>query len=396
VPVLPPTRFAHPGGQPLDVIAALDTIALGAARARVAARLGDPDPFGFRTALASAAPGLVPAAEGTALTPDAADAVLLGAALALDRPDPAFAGLFAGRPPGPRARAVPIDDARFTFLRFQRGEPPPAPAWGPVESWSVGEIGDEPIATVRCIVALPDGVALGSDYGLVLWRRGRFEAFPWPAGCRREARRVEAMVLHGSVLVVATSQATVRWDFRATPTFQKHPQDDEGGWDEVRCLHTDGPSLLAGFRTGLVGGAHVGLREVFALADLPGGVVVAGTVAGELHVLGADAPPRTLATGRHQPVRHLAFADGVLHAAAGNRHHRWDGAAWTSCAPEPTAFAVDRRGRLWMLAEGRLFAWTRGGPIAIPVPLDRPWSLCAAGDRLWIGGRERVWALPIR
>lgn len=394
---LPPTAFAHPGGLPVAIVEALDTTALGAARARVAARLGNPDPFHFRSALGAAPAEAIAAQAGRELTPDVADAVLLRAAAARPEPELALAGLFAGRPPGPRARAVFLDDARYTFLRFPRAGPPPPPAWGTASSWSTAEIGDEAVATIRCALALPDGgMALGSDYGLTLWRKGRFEAFPWPAGCRREARRVEAMVMHGGALQVATSQALVRWDFRGEPTFQKHPLDQEGGWDEVRCLHTDGPRLLAGFRTGLTGMPGVALPEVFALAELPGGVIAAGTGDGALHMLGAPEPLARLSSGKHQPVRHLAFADGELHVAAGGMHHRWTGAAWSRAAPEPTAFAADGHGRLWMLAEGRCFVHTRRGVVPVPLVLERPWCLAATADRLWIGGRERVWSLPIR
>lgn len=398
---LPRTAFAHPGGTPAALLDALDAMALGAARARVAARLGNPDPFHFREALATAASDeraheTIPAQAGSVLTPDAADAALVRASQGREAPEPTLAGLFAGRPPGPRTRAVPIDDARYRFLRFALAEPPAPPAWRSDGNWTAAEIGDEPVATIRCIVALPDGVALGSDYGLTLWRKGRFEPFPWPAGCRREARRVEAMVVHAGALWIATSQALVRWNFRAEPTFQKHPQDHDGGWDELRALHSDGPRLLAAFRTGLTGFPEHGPAEVFSMAELPGGTVVAGTGEGTLYVLGTSEPARSFATGRPQPVRHLAFAGGELHVAAGGKHHRWDGSFWASAAPEPTAFAVDGRGRLWLLAEGKLFVRTPGGTIPVSIEMERPWCLCAAGDRLWIGGRERVWSLAIR
>ena len=56
----------------------------------------------------------------------------------------------------------------------------------------------------------------------------------------------------------------------------------------------------------------------------------------------------------------------------------------------------DRRGRLWSLLDGKVTVATREGTKVVPAPVERPWSLCAAGDRLWIGGRERVAALTIR
>ncbi|MSQ03561.1 MAG: hypothetical protein EXR71_17010 [Myxococcales bacterium] len=397
---LPPTRYAHAGGSPASLLAQLDSTALGLARARVAASLGDPDPFALRSALgeriAVGDEAPIGPSTGAALDADEADAVLLAAAIDAGSAPLGLWGLFAGRLPGPRTRAVPIDDDRFGCLGFPRAEPPPRPAWGELRSWSCAELGDETVATVRCVVEIPGGVALGSDYGLTLWEAGRFRPFPWPVGARREARRVEAMTVHAGSLWVATSQGLVRWDFRSEPTVKKHAADAEGGWDELRCLLSTPNGVLRAFRTGLVGGADggadgAGLAEVFALAAAPGGVVYAGTAGGDVHVVGGGPVHRC-----GGPVRHLAFADGELHVAAGDRHHRFDGARWLSSPPEPTAFAVDRRGRLWMLAEGKLFTWTRGGALAIPVSLDRPWSLCAAADQLWIGGRERVWALPLR
>ncbi len=397
-PALPASRFARPAGTPAAIVAALDAAGLGLARARVAARLGNPDPFAVRAALGALA--LVgdtiplPEAEGAPVTPEVADAALVAAAVALGRPEPALTGLFAGRPPGPAVRAVPVDDARFTALRFPRGEPPPPALIGATESWSVAELGDVAVATVRCIVEVPGGVALGSDYGLTIWKNGRFTPFPWPAGCRREARRVEAMALDRGALWVATSQALVRWDFRGEPTIRKHGADEEEGWDELRCLLAGPNGLLRGYRTRFDGGDAP--PDVFALVEVPGGAVYAGTGAGELHVVDACGPLRSFASGPHQPVRHLAFADGALHVAAGGRHHRFDGASWSSTAPEPTAFSVDRRGRLWSLLDGKVTVATREGTKVVPAPVERPWSLCAAGDRLWIGGRERVAALTIR
>lgn len=393
---LPHTRYAHPGGSPSSLLADLDGIALGLARARIAAALGDPDPFALRAALggriARGDDASIEPSAGVRLDSDEADAVLIAAAVAAGAPPPGLWGLFAGRLPGTRTRAVPIDDARFGCLRFPRAEPTPRPAWGEIRTWSTRELGDEPIATVRCAVEIPGGVALGSDYGLTLWEGERFRPFPWPAGARREARRVEAMAVHRGALWVATSQSLVRWDFRGEPTVKKHGADAEEGWDELRCLLSTPSGLLRGFRTGLVDGADArGLPEVFALVTAPGGVVYGGTAGGDVHVIGGGPVHRC-----RGPIRHLAFAEGELHVAGGERHHRFNGARWTSSEPEPTAFAVDRRGRMWMLAEGKLFVWTRAGALAIPVVLDRPWTLCAAGDQLWIGGRERAWALPLR
>lgn len=369
------------------MLARLDAEALGLARARVAAHLGHPDPFHVRQWLATATAS-VAARDGLTLTPDAADAVLVRAAVERGAPATLLAGLFAGRPPGPQARAV---GAPFPCFRFPQGRPPPPARVGRLDAWSCRDIGDDPSATVRCAVAIPGGVALGSDYGLTTWRDGQFKPFPWPEGARREARRVEAMVVHAGALVVATSQSLVRWDFRGEPVVKKHAADEEGGWDELRCCLSSGPRLYMGWRTRLEGGQ--GPAETFALCEAEG-VVYAGTGAGEIFLVDGgklcDLSPE-----RAAPVRHLAYADGRLYAAAGGLTHVYDGVAWGAAAPEATAFAVDRWQRLWSIAEGRLFVTTRRGPAPVHADLERPWSLAATGDSLWIGGKGRVWRLRL-
>ncbi|MDP2307256.1 MAG: hypothetical protein Q8P18_14615 [Pseudomonadota bacterium] len=391
------TRFAVPSGPVDRVLEALDETGLGLARARIAARLGDPDPFHVRAALAAAG-ATVAGTTGLALTSDAADAALLAADVARGGPpDPALAGLFAGRPPGPCARAVPVDDPRLSWLRWQFRPTRPARV-GAVSSWSAAEIGDTDVATVRCVLALPGGgVALGSDYGLTLWKNGAFTPFPWPLGSRREARRVESMAVNRGHLYVATSQALYVWDFAAKVTSRRHGADEEDGFDDLNVLLSTGERLYLGYRTRFEGG--VGPPDTLAMAADPAGVVYAGTRDGELHVI-SDAPDgggpiRSFADHKPRPVRHLAWAEGSLWVAALGTLHRFDGASWSAAGPEPTALAVDSEGRLWALAEGRLHVLTHGTLVPVTVPLERPWSLTAVPGALWIGGRERVWRVEI-
>jgi hypothetical protein len=158
-----------------------------------------------------------------------------------------------------------------------------------------------------------------------------------------------------------------------------------------------GGRLYTGYRTRFDGG-H-GPKDAIALAADPAGVVFAGTRSGELHVADGGGPIRVFSDGKPRPVRHLAFAAGALWVAAANTLHRFDGAAWTARGPEPTALAVDPDGRLWALAEGHLFALAGAGADwaleAVDVPLERPWSLAATGDAVWIGGRERAWRIAV-
>lgn len=384
------TRFAIPSGDANAVRDALDRAGLGLARARVAERLGRPDPFHIRAALLEG--GDVVGCAGAPVTADAADAALLAASAGAAPPDPRLAGLFAGRPPGPLTRAVPVDDPAATWLRWPRRPVRPARigAW---KRWSTAEIGDVDVATVRSVLPIPGGVALGSDYGLTLARGERFEPFPWPAGARREARRVEAMALHERVLFVATSQALYEWDFKGPVRSRRHGADKEDGYDDLNALLSANGRLYAGYRTRFEGGA--GPEDTLALAEDPTGVVFAGTRDGALHVVDGCGPIRRFGDHKPRPVRHLAFAEGALWVAAAGALHRFDGASWSTRSPEPTGLAVDPEGRLWALAEGALHVLEGDTLRRVDVPLERPWALAAVPGALWIGGREQVWRVAI-
>lgn len=386
------TRFAIPSGPAGAVRVALDTSGLGLARARVAAALGEPDPFHVRTACLAG--GDVVGCDGDVVSADAMDAALLAA----DRGgEPRIAGLFAGRPPGPMARSIPVDDPTRTWLKWQTSPTRPA-RLGAVKSWTTAQIGDTDVATVRCVQPLPGGrVALGSDYGLTIVTSSRsedtFTPFPWPLGSRREARRVEAMAVHEGALHVATSQTSYVWDFGGKVSSKRYGADKEDGYDDLNALLSVGSRLYTAYRTRFEGG--VGPDDALSLAADPSGVVFAGTRDGELHVIDGCGPIRRFADHKPRPVRHLAFAEGALWVAAREALHRFDGAAWTERGPEPTGFTVDGFGRLWALAEGKLHVLRDGWIAPVDVALERPWSIAAVPGALWIGGRERVWKIEL-
>lgn len=402
-----PTRFAIARGRAHDVLVALERAGVSLAAARLASRLGNPDPFHLRAALVDV-PGdaQVEGCGGEELDRDGVIASLVAAidADVATEADPMLTGLLAFHTPGPRLRSV-VPRVALRGLRWgshgalHAEEPPPA-SLGAVDRWSTSAIGDHEAATVRAILALPDGsVALGSDYGLTLARQGAFRPFPWPAGARREARRVETMAHHAGELVIGTSQALFVMDARGNVRSTRHPADDEGGQDELLTLFSTGGRLLQGWRTRLLGG-H-GPRDVLAMVQDPSGTVYAGTRSGEVVVVdgtpegGSPACIAQLGGERRRPVRHLAFARNALWAAAAGACHRFDGAAWVTVADvEPTAMNVDRAGRLWMIADGAL--WSVEGPLGqeswLPwdVPVDRPWCLAAAEDALWVGGHGQL------
>lgn len=389
------TRFAVPSGPAAAVRRQLEDAGLGAGRARVAAQLGFPDPFHLLPLLAEAGEGPVVGAAGERLDTDAATAALVAAAGARGgEADEALRGIFAFRPPGPRTRA--LGGALPAALRW-RGTDPPPPRLGPLSTWTLDQIGDEAVATVRCVGRWRGGVALGSDYGLVLAEHERFAGFPWPRGARREARRVEALAEGDGTLHVATSQALYTWDGRGEPKSRRHGADQEEGFDDLLALlHRDG-RLYAAYRTRFEGGE--GPPDVISLVADPSGVVYAGTRNGELHVIDGGGPLRSFREpggGKPRPVRHLAWADGALFVAAAGALHRFDGVGWeTLPGSEPGGLGVDEEGRLWVIREGQLWLWWLGELVPVPARLERPWALGAAPGALWIGGVGRVWRLAL-
>jgi hypothetical protein len=115
---------------------------------------------------------------------------------------------------------------------------------------------------------------LGSDYDLTLWRAGRFMAFPFPQGARRESRRVESMAVHDGVLHIATMRSRFEWPFRGQAAGKGHPLDGAGGFDDLRAVFSDGARLLMGWRLRLIGG--VGPPESIAFVTAWGRTFASG------------------------------------------------------------------------------------------------------------------------
>lgn len=257
------------------------------------------------------------------------------------------------------------------------------------QHWSAEQLGQPAHATFRALLPIPGGLALGTDYGLVLWRDQRFEPFPFPVGARREMRAVNDLALHDGTLWVATERGQFSWPFSGTAAGKGFPQDGAGGFDDLRALHAAPGRLLRAWRTHLDGGAGPpeGLSFCTAWQDR----VFMGTRDGLLHHVDGDLIRRFELRGKGRPVRHLAYACGHVWAAAAEALWRWDGSTWTSTPGEPVAMAVDARDRLWTLAQGRLWCSAYGDwPVRVDVDLQRPWQLAAIDDTLWVGRRGGV------
>lgn len=300
--------------------------------------------------------------------------------------------LFAGREPGPRARAVPVDlDAdhpAVAGLRF--AAPPGVPVrFGAVERWSNAQIGLPDDATPRVFATHGDALAIGSDRGLALWREG-FVPFPWPEGSRRS--RIEALAHADGVLAVATPEAWFELPPDGRVRSRRLPDDGDGGRDDVRVILGHGDRRWVGWRCRFEGGD--GPPDVLALTR-GAGVVWAGTREGVLHVIDGG-PIRTFGDPKRRPIRHLAFARGALWVAVDGGLHRFDGATWSRTDVEPTALHADDAGRLWLVRDGAVHVIADATPAPVPVPVARPWCVHVHAGRLWIGhpGGVTTVALP--
>jgi hypothetical protein len=252
--------------------------------------------------------------------------------------------------------------------------------------WTSEELGLARPATVRCMLSLGSGdLALGSDYGMVLLRGDQTLPFPFPAGARREMRRVESLAEHEGVLHVATARGSFSWPFLGEAAGRGLPRDGQGGFDDLRAVHRAPWGLLRGWRTHLEGAQGPG--ECIAFASL-GERVFAGTLDGRVVELFEDRPSRELRViergGKGRPVRYLAGQHGCLWLACDGQHLRWDGQAWAGDEVEPYGYAVEP-GRLWAIARGGLWLSTGGWLQPVEVDLVRPWALVVHRGDLFVG-----------
>jgi hypothetical protein len=252
-----------------------------------------------------------------------------------------------------------------------------------VNPWSSGELALPDDATVRLVVGVPGGLALGSDMGasLLLGPPWRAEVVPFPPGSRRS--RVEAMAWHAGTLHLATTEVRFAWDLHGEVRSQRLPSDGHDGRDDVRSMLSVGERLLVGSRCRFEGGA--GPPDAIALAADPSGRALAGTLDGRLWAIDGGEIRRFESRGKARPLRHVAWALGAWWIAAGGALWRWDGgSAWDPTPGEPTAL-LGTRDALWAVREGRVDvydgrAWRPAG-----VAVARPWCLAEAHGHVWIG-----------
>jgi hypothetical protein len=267
-----------------------------------------------------------------------------------------------------------------------------------VQSWSSAELFEVPDATIRVLVAIPAGLAIGADQGLSLYQKGRFFPFPWPEGIHN--RRVEALAFGEGGLHIGLLRSRCFWDFKNPPVFFSHPSDSEGGWDELACIYSGSNGMLFAYRERLVGA--VGPPDILAMAGDTSSIY-AGTRKGELWRLGESQPFKIFETegkGRgisglkRRPVRQLAWSKAGLYVAAAGALHCFNGKSWQVLLPEPTSLTADPLGRLWGVVEGKVAVLEEGWSF-IKLDVVRPWSLCWAEDALWVGEVGRLWRVEV-
>ena len=269
--------------------------------------------------------------------------------------------------------------------------------------WATAQLGLPAHATVRCLLPLPDGgMALGSDYGMALWRGGDMTPFPFPEGARRESRRVESMAVHGGQLYVASAKNRYTWPFEGEARGRSLPRDPLGVVDDLRAFHvTADGRLLTAWRTRLDGAEGPGDCVSFVEGSFEGMPVTwAGTLDGELWRIEPEGSEVVRAfadsAGKPWPVRYLAWHGEALWAAVGKALHRFDGRAWTARDGEPYDLHA-AGGRLWTLRQGGLWrAGASGWPQRAQLSLNRPWALGSdAEGGLWVGEVGRVTRLSL-
>ncbi len=228
-----------------------------------------------------------------------------------------------------------------------------------------------------------DGLAAGTDYGLVLFQQDQWTAFPYPQGARREGRRVESMALHQDTLYVATQKNWYRWPFEGEAIGRGFERDAYRVVIELRAFHAGEQGLLTAWRDRLEGGEGPG--DLICFVTTPLGVF-GGTLDGLLWHVNQGRVRRFEREGEAEPVRYLAWAHDRLWVAAAGALHTWDGETWDHRQGEPYALHTGPDGTLWTLREGGLHASREGDwPRPVDLPLVRPWALAAVGEHLWIG-----------
>jgi hypothetical protein len=227
-------------------------------------------------------------------------------------------------------------------------------------------------------------MAVGADYGLILFSGEEHKAFPFPQGARRETKDIQSMAWDGANLHVVSAKNAYVWDRKTTVRARPFPQDGTGGFEELRCVLAGPKGLIEAWRTRWVlGGESRPAEDILCLAS-DGNRVFYGSRDGQLGVLGEELLHRF----PDQPIRHMVWAHQRLWiAAAGGLYSLGEGLEQV-LDREPYGLCMDPYGRLWVLsAEGPALSESGETPRTLGLEIHRPWSIGANESGLWIGER---------
>jgi hypothetical protein len=256
----------------------------------------------------------------------------------------------------------------------------------PERHFTAADLGLPEHAVFRCFAELPqNAVAVGSDYGLVIFQGDSFKSFPFPKGARREMRDILDLAWDGTCLHIVSAKNAYRWNLEKEIHTLAFPKDGKGGFEELRCVLAGPKGLIEAWRTRWVsqGRSHPAEDILCMATDMER--VFFGSRNGQLGVLDGEV----LHNFEH-PIRHLAWAHDRLWIAAAKSF-------WTLVPGEspiqiedrePFGLCTDPHGRLWRLhATGPGYSGHGEVPKALNLQINRPWSIGANKAGLWVGQR---------
>jgi len=259
--------------------------------------------------------------------------------------------------------------------------------------FSARDLGLPEHTVFRCFQALPSGqMAIGADYGLALVSGEKVNAFPFPKGARKESMDVQSLAFDGHSLHVVTTKNAYAWDLKQSVRAKPFPRDNDGGFEELRVVAMGPNGLIEAWREHWVcdGQSHPG-EDILSIAS-NSEVAYYGTRGGQLGIFSGPILHRFIDDGHACPIRHLAWAHQRLWIAAAGAIYTYQGEQLTKVRDgEPFGFCVDPQGRLWSLdPQGVSLSNDTGELRRLQLKIERPWSIGADAQGLWIGQRGGI------
>jgi len=227
-------------------------------------------------------------------------------------------------------------------------------------------------------------MAVGADYGLILFEGEQWTGFPFPKGARRECKDIQDLAWDGDALHVVSAKNAYIWDRDSPVRSRSFPLDGAGGFEELRSLHMGNQGLIEAWRNHWVLGDKSGpAADILCMASHKNEVFY-GARDGQMGVLGGEVLHRF-----DGPLRHLAWAHHRLWiAAAGGLFCYSSNTLKQIQDTEPFGLCTDNWGRLWVLnTSGPALSQEGEAPQSLGLKIERPWSIGSNASGLWVGQR---------